>query len=204
MRLNSQVIVTQKPKEILSKLEELRSSENFIIIDTNEKEFLLEHASEAISKAFIASEEVTFIILIAPKFSIISQNKLLKILEEPPLNKEFILITKYKSSILSTIKSRLPITIIEDNINKESIDLDIDNLNLEKVYEFIQKHNRISSTDSKDIVEKIAVDVIKSKKYKLDNSLLKTFEDSIKALDIGSPSTFILNGLLLKLLSRKY
>jgi len=32
---------------------------------------------------------------------------------------------------------------------------------------------------------------------------LKLFSDSIKALEVGSPTSFILNGLLLKLLARK-
>ena len=203
MRLTSQIIVTQRPKEILAKLEELKEDKKITIIDSENREFLIEHASIAIEKAFIASEVTEFITLIAPKFSIVSQNKLLKILEEPPRNKEFILITKSKSSILPTIKSRLPIVVINDKEDKKELELDIENLNLAKVYNFIQKHNRISSTECKEIIEEIALNAIKSKKYKIDKSLLNIFSNSIEALDLGSPSSFILNLTLIKLLSKK-
>jgi DNA polymerase-3 subunit delta' len=203
MRLTSQIIITQRPKEILAKLEELKRDEKIITIDSEERDFLVEHASLTIEKAFIASEQKEIITLIAPKFSIISQNKLLKILEEPPKNKEFILITKSKSSILPTIKSRLPIRVIKDRESKEKLDLDIENLNLAKVYEFVQKNRRISMVECKEMVEEIAVRAIESKRYNMDSSTLKIFSNSIKALDLGSPTSFILNLTLIKLLSKK-
>jgi DNA polymerase-3 subunit delta' len=203
MLLSAGVIITQQPKEVLSKLKELKSNEQFTIIDSNEKEFLLEHATEAIAKAFISSDVTNFIILIAPRFSVIAQNRLLKILEEPPRDKEFILITKSKSSILPTIKSRMPITIIKDDLEVDDLELDILNLNLAKVYEFSQKNSRISSKECKELIEKIAIGVIKSEKYNINSSLLETFSNSIKALEVGSPSSFILNGLLIRLLARK-
>ena len=53
----------------------------------------------------MASEEITVIILAAQTFSPLVQNKLLKVIEEPPKNKEFILITESKSTVLNTIKS---------------------------------------------------------------------------------------------------
>lgn len=203
MRLQSGVIVTNKPQKILESLLALKTNEIFTIIDTDTKEFLVEHATEAISKAFVASEVDNFIILIAPRFSVIAQNRLLKIIEEPPINKYFILITQSKSSILPTIKSRLPITVLHDNPESDSLQLDINNLNLAKVYEFIQANNRLSATECKVLVEKIAKTTIKSSKYNLDDSLLNIFSDSIKALEVGSPSSFVLNTILLKLLAKK-
>jgi len=44
---------------------------------------------------------------------------------------------------------------------------------------------------------------MKSGKYHLDESTLKLFSDTIKALDMGSPTSFILNTVLLKLLAKK-
>ncbi len=203
MELQSSIIITQEPYKVLDRLKELKKDEIFTIIDSQDREFLIEHATEAISKAYIANEVREFIILVSPRFSAISQNKLLKILEEPPKNKEFILITKSKSSILSTIKSRLPIVTFNNSKKIEKISLDIDNLDLREIYEFSQKHKRISAKDCKEIIEKIGIEVIKSKSYNIDASLLKTFSDSIKALEVGSAGQFILNGVLLKLLINK-
>ena len=203
--LQSSIIVTQEPYKALERLKELKRDEKFTIIDSENREFLIEDATEAISKAYIADEVKEFIILIAPRFSIISQNRLLKILEEPPPNKEFILITKSKSSILPTVKSRLP-TILYDNsrkIEEERLPLDIDNLDLKEIYEFAQKHRRISAEECKEIIEKIGIEVVKSKFYTIDNSLLESFSDAIKGLEVGSPGQFILNGLLLKLFYSK-
>lgn len=203
MELQSSIIITQELYKVLDRLKELKRDEKFTIIDSEDREFLVEHATEAISKAYIADEVKEFIILISDRFSAISQNRLLKILEEPPENKEFILITKSKSSILPTIKSRLPIIIFNNSKTIEELSLDIENLDLKEIYEFSQKHKRISSKDCKEIIEKIGVEVIKSKSYSIDNSLLNTFSDSIKALEVGSAGQFVLNGLLLKLLYSK-
>ncbi len=203
MELQSSIIISQEPYDVLDRLKELKKDEKFTIINSEDREFLIEHASEAISKAYIANEVREFIILVSPRFSTISQNKLLKILEEPPKNKEFILITKSKSSILPTIKSRLPIITFNNSKKIEKISLDIDNLDLREIYEFSQKHKRISAKDCKEIIEKIGIEVIKSKSYNIDASLLKTFSDSIKALEVGSAGQFVLNGFLLKLLINK-
>jgi DNA polymerase-3 subunit delta' len=203
VKLLSNIIITQNPKEVLLELEQARTIEQFTIIDSQEQEFLVEHAQEAIAKAYVSSEITEYIILIAPRFSVIAQNRLLKILEEPPKNKEFILITSSKSSILETIKSRMPIRVLKDSKEKKNFDLDIENLSLDRVYKFVQDNSRISATECKSVVEKISLLAMKSKRYNLDASTLKIFSNSIHALEVGSPASFVLNGLLLKLLSKK-
>ena len=206
--LSSQVIITHQPQKVVEQLEKLRTTELFTFIKNKDdkgktKEFLVEQAQEAIAKAYIASEYLNYIILIAPRFSEIAQNRLLKLLEEPPKNKAFILITESKSAILSTIQSRMPVTVLHDVEERASLTLDIENLNLAKVYEFSQENSRISAVECKLLVEKISLGAMKSGKFNLDESTLKLFSDSIKALEVGSPTIFILNGLLLKLLDRK-
>jgi len=208
MRLSSGVIITQNPDEVLNTLEALRTDELFTIIKSedekgNPKEFQVAHAKETIAKAFVASEVLNYIILVAPSFSEIVQNRLPKILEEPPLNKAFIIITESKSAILDTIKSRMPITVIHNSKSEEVFTLDIANLNLAKVYEFTQKNSRLSLVECKKIVEKISTLAIKSGRYTLDEVSLEVFSNAIKALDMGSPTSFVLNTVLLKLLARK-
>ncbi len=205
MNLASGIIITHQVQTVLNELEAQRTTESFTIIKSEDdkgkpKEFLVEDAQKAIEKAYVASENLNYIILVAPKFSDIAQNRLLKVIEEPPRNKAFIIITESKSALLDTIKSRLPVTTLHDNSLEEQLNLDLENLNLARVYKFMQEHSRISAVECKDLVEKISLGAMKSQKYNLDESTLKLFSDSIKALDMGSPTTFILNTLLLKLL----
>lgn len=208
MKLASGIIITHQNEETLSQLEAQRSNESFTIIRSqdekgNPKEFLVEHAQEAIAKAYIASEGINYLILIAPKFSEIAQNRLLKIIEEPPKNKRFILMTESKSALLPTIQSRLPVTVLHDAEEEEVLELDIDNLNLQLAYDFTQKHKALSATECRVLVEKISLAVMKSGKYEIDESLLKLFSNAIEVLDMGSPTSFVLNTLLLKLLAKK-
>jgi DNA polymerase-3 subunit delta' len=224
MRLTSQVIITSQIENTISKLEDLRSDEKIIeimpdklmevkedkVYDINvhrivgEKvSFSMADAKVVIEKAYMASEEITIIILIAPKFSTDVQNKLLKILEEPPKNKEFILVTESKSAILPTIKSRLPITVLSENKDEEDFDLDLKQLSLATVYDFIQKHKRTDGKMMKKLVERISKEAITSQEYDLDEAALNLFTNAFLALDVGSPPQFVLNTLLLKLLARK-
>jgi DNA polymerase-3 subunit delta' len=203
MQLASGIIITQQPTEVLSQLQSLRINELLTIIDTEQKEFLVADADQAIAKAYVASEVQNFIILMAPRFSTVAQNRLLKILEEPPKNKHFILITESKSSLLPTIKSRLPIRVLSDSQEEEAFELDMSSLNLARAYEFTQKHNRLSAVACKVMIEKISLEAMRSGKYNLDSSTLKVFSDSIKALEVGSPTSFVLNTVLLKLLAKK-
>ncbi len=208
MNLASGIIITHQAQAILNELELKRTTEIFTIIKSEDdkgkpKEFLVEHAQKAIEKAYVASENLNYIILVAPKFSDIAQNRLLKVIEEPPRNKAFIIITESKSALLDTIQSRLPVTVLHDSSSEEELSLDLENLNLARVYEFAQKHSRISAVECKVLVEKISLGAMRSQKYNLDESTLKLFSDSIKALDMGSPTAFVLNSLLLKLLAKK-
>jgi len=208
MYLSSGIIITHQADKVMAELEGLRSNELFTVIRSVDakdkpKEFLVEHAQEAIAKAYIASEGLNYIILIAPRFSDIAQNRLLKVIEEPPKNKAFILITESKSALLDTIQSRMPVTVLNDMQSEKPFNLEIENLNLGKVYKFVQENSRVSAVECKALVEKISLEAMKSQKFNLDEGTLKLFSDSIKALEVGSPTTFILNTLLLKLLAKK-
>ncbi len=209
LTLNSQVIITGNIDETVLKLEALASDERFVKIlkkksnDDKNDSFLVEDAKFAIEKAYMASEERTIIILAAKTFSPIVQNKLLKVIEEPPKNKEFIIICPSKSTILDTIKSRLPIIVLSEEKKEEALGLDLKQLSLSTVYEFIQTHKRTDAKAMKELVEHISKEAIASQNYDLDEKTLILFSNAFIALDVGSPPQFVLNTLLLKLLARK-
>jgi len=204
--LRSQVLISQDIEATVEILRSLGNSERFVEIskfDPKDSTFKVEDAQLAIEKAYMASEETTIIILAAKTFSPIVQNKLLKVIEEPPPKKEFILITASKATILPTIRSRLPIKVLSEEMTKEDLGLDVSQLGLGSVYGFIQEHKRTDARMMKQIIERISKAVILSGKYNLDEKTLTLFSNAFIALDVGSPPQFVLTTLLLKLLARK-
>ncbi len=225
MRLTSQVVITTQMSKAIKDLEQLRTDESIIEIIvpslatdpeegtptqvyihkiiTEKVSFSVSDAKLAIEKAYMASDERTIIILADKAFSPLVQNKLLKVIEEPPKNKEFILVTESKSTVLDTIKSRLPITVLSEKRELEALELDLMQLSLGSVYEFVQTHKRTDAKAMTLLVERIVKEVIASQNYNLDDKTLALFSNSYVALDMGSPPQFVLNALLLKLLARK-
>ena len=202
MRLVSQVIISSDIDDTVIQLEGLQQNERFVKI-IKEDNFLVEDAKLVIEKAYMASEETTIIILAAKTFSPIVQNKLLKVIEEPPPKKEFILITPSKATILDTIRSRLPIMVLSQEKEEKKLELDLSQLSLASVYEFVQTHKRTDAKAMKELVEAISKAAIQSQAYNLDEKTLALFSNTYLALDVGSPPQFVLNTLLLKLLARK-
>jgi len=70
------------------------------------------------------------------------------------------------------------------------------------MYQFRQQNSRYPTWSVKT-VERVSLEVLNSDRYRVDEGLLKLFSNSIKALEVNSPTQFILSGLLLKLLKSK-
>ena len=227
MELTSQVIITAQIEKTIIALEALRKDETLIEfispsmhkvltpeegiaipvgvqrVVTEKETFRVEDAKVVLDKAYLASEEKNILILAADAFTAVIQNRLLKVIEEPPKNKIFILITANKSTVLDTIKSRLPIKVLSEKIEEVDLGLDLKQLSLATVYEFTQSHKRTDSKTMKNLVERIAKEAVQSGLYDLDEKTLTLFSNAYKALDVGSPAQFVLNTVLLKLLARK-
>lgn len=227
MTLSSQVIITSQAKETIARLVELRKNERIIVITTadaeetikcpescgieacviiytEKKTFGVDDARLAIEKAYMASEVETIIILAAKEFPPLIQNKLLKVIEEPPSGVSFILITPSKATILSTIRSRLPIVVLREKREFESFELDMTHLDLTSVYAFVQNHKRlIDKAAAKSLVERISKEAMLSQRFDLDEKTLQLFYNAFRAIDVGSQPQFVLTTMLLKLLARK-
>jgi len=204
MAVRSGIIVTP---DIPAALEDIRSriqNERLIeIVRIGEKEsFKVEDAKLAVEKAYIADEMTKVIVLAAEQFSVVVQNKLLKILEEPPPRTEFVLVTSSKASLLPTVRSRLPLHTFGEAEQEEALELDIERLTLAAVYEFVQAHKRDDARTVRTLIERIAKAALQSGRFNADEGLLKVFEEAVKALDSGTVPAFALNAVLLKLLAK--
>ena len=173
-----------------------------IIKNEEKEEFLLIQATQAIKEAYIATSEKKYIFLCGSTFRKEAQNSLLKILEEPPKNVVFIIITNSKSSLLPTIYSRLPYKYLKKSILKNESILDINKLDLKDIYNFLKDNQKISKNEAKDIVESILIKVNKQK-IKLSHKELDFFSKSIKLLELNSRPINVLTTLLLSMANQK-
>jgi DNA polymerase III subunit delta' len=173
------------------------------IIKNEEKdEFQLAQATQAIKEAYIASNETKYIFLCGSTFRKEAQNSLLKVLEEPPRNVVFIIITNSKTSMLATIYSRIPYKYLKKSILKNESLLNINKLDLKDIYNFLKENQKISKNEAKDIVESILLKV-NSQKIRLSAKELDFFSKSIKLLELNSRPINVLTTLLLFLANQK-
>lgn len=120
------ILIVNDIDEALNSLLPFYSKHNIRVIKNEEKEeFQLAQATATIKEAYISSNEKKYIFLCGKVFRKEAQNSLLKILEEPPSNIVFIIITNSKSTILPTIFSRMPHKILRKTKEKEELSLDI-------------------------------------------------------------------------------
>ncbi len=173
-----------------------------IIKNEEKEEFLLIQATQAIKEAYIATSEKKYIFLCGSTFRKEAQNSLLKILEEPPKNVVFIIITNSKSSLLPTIYSRLPYKYLKKSVLRNESILDINKLDLKDIYNFLKDNQKISKQEAKDIVESILIKV-NNQRIKLSHKELDFFSKSIKLLELNSRPINVLTTLLLSLANQK-
>ena len=144
-------------------------------------------------KAYISEDKKKIILIAANKYLTTSQNSLLKLLEEPPKNIEFILLAKSKYSLLDTIKSRL---IIEKKFfNKlEESSIDVSKITNEKILELLKEDLEID--DIKALIYKIL------KEKELNEEQMEILSKSIKMLELNIDKKAVLSLIMLSLKER--
>ncbi|MDY0052662.1 MAG: DNA polymerase III subunit delta' [Aliarcobacter sp.] len=173
-----------------------------IIKNEDKNEFQIIQSNLAIKEAYIASNDIKYIFLCGATFRKEAQNSLLKVLEEPPRNVVFIIITNSKTSMLPTIYSRLPYKYLKKSLLKNESTLNIDKLDLKDIYSFLKENQKISKNEAKDVVESILLKV-NNQKIKLSHRELDFFSKSIKLLELNSRPINVLTTLLLFLANQK-
>ena len=197
----SRIVLTDRFDETVAGFREVWPDALFHVVEADE--FLIEHAKEAMERAWLTSDKQKVIVLAAKRFSPIAQNKLLKIIEEPPSKTHFLLLTPSKASLLPTVRSRM---VIENRLKKgegEESGIDLEHFDLSRLFELLQKNRRIDARSASALVERLAKEAMRSGHYRLDEEMLRSFEESVRLLDMGSPPPFVLGRLGLKLLRRR-
>jgi len=165
--------------------------------DETKQEFLIQHAHKAINEAYITEENTKYILLCGNNFRLEAQNALLKILEEPPKNILFMLITTTKNSILPTILSRVNLQYNKTPKQYQEFELNLACLDMQSIYNYLKQHQKITKQEAKDILESILYTTYKNNIY-LSNNALQSFGNMMKLIELNSnPTNIILSTLLL-------
>ncbi|ENU2683806.1 DNA polymerase III subunit delta' [Campylobacter coli] len=158
-------------------------------------EFLIDDAKVVEKESYIAETSEKIIVLMANSFRIEAQNFLLKLLEEPPKNIKFLIVVPSKNLLLPTIKSRLICEKRNKIKAKNTLNLELNKMDLKTLFEFLQENENL---DKAELMEKIALIAEESVKFKDFNAdELEFFYESYELAKLNSKSSLILATLLL-------
>ncbi len=160
-------------------------------------EFKIEDAKAVVAEAYKSESQTKYIILAAQSFNSISQNSLLKVLEEPPKNIEFIIISPTKSNLLATVRSRLPLVKGDISHSVKEVELNLAKIDYAQIFAFLKQNIRISKSEAKGLVEAIyyratVVDMLILSEEQLDN-----FDRAYRLLELNSRPQSVLALILM-------
>ena len=201
----NKIVVTSDFENLKAKLESEFGINNlrFFISD----DFLLENAKEVIAEAYIAEKDEKILVIHANSFRTEAQNALLKIIEEPPRNIKFIIVTQSKNLLLPTIRSRM---LIENNLTKKpkiTLDLNLKSLSLKELTSFIdqkiadEQAQKFGKNELKELVSVIVTKAVDSG-YKFSGDEMDYFFSIIKLADLNAKSHAVLTPLLLTIFQK--
>jgi DNA polymerase-3 subunit delta' len=162
-----------------------------------EENFKIEHTKAVIKEAYISESDVKYIILAATEFTIVAQNALLKLLEEPPFNIEFIIISPTKSNLLPTVRSRLPLVQKEQTYQLADINIRLSRLDYREVFIFLKEHARVTKLEAKKLVETLFYKATVQEQLILTQQQLDDFDRAYRLLDLNARPQSVLAMLLM-------
>lgn len=151
-----------------------------------EDSFKLEHAKAVVAEAYISESETKYIVFGGNSFTTEAQNSLLKLLEEPPRNIEFIIISPTKSNLLPTVRSRLPI-IKTKQMQKEFVcELNLARVDYDAIFRFLKENSRITKSEAKELVEGLYKRATEIDGLILNENQLENFDKAYRLLELNS------------------
>lgn len=168
-----------------------------------EDEFKIEHAKAVIAESYISESQTKYIILGANNFNHISQNSLLKVLEEPPRNIEYIIISSTKSNLLPTVRSRMPILKGKTTHTVQEVNINLSRVDYAEVFEFLKINARVKKSEAKSLVEALYHKATVVDKLVLTTAQLQNFDKAYRLLELNSRPQSVLAMLIMSFVGEK-
>lgn len=178
----SKIIITD---DFEKAVEEINPDEKIIV-----NELKVENVQQIRDIAYIAEKNKKTILIAADKYSVVSQNALLKLLEEPPKNIDFVLLAKSKYSLLDTIKSRLVIETKKYSSRPKS-EIDISKITNEKILDLLQQD--LDNEEIKALIYKII------EQKDLNDEQMEILSNAIKMIELNIDKKAVLALIMLSL-----
>jgi DNA polymerase-3 subunit delta' len=190
--------------EIEYEIERLKSElHGFRVVTFVEDEFKIENAKAVVAEAYISESQTKYIILASKNFNIVSQNSLLKVLEEPPRNIEFIIISPTKSNLLPTVRSRLPILQGKKTHREISININLAKTDYKEIFEFLKENARVTKSRAQELVEELYYRATVVDMLALTSVQLENFERAYRLLELNSRPISVLALILMSFTREK-
>jgi len=199
--MTSQIIVTNDINEECKKVESALYPTR--VVTFLRDDFKLEDAKAVVAEAYISEESRKYILFGAKKFLIEAQNSLLKILEEPPSNIVFIILTTSKSALLPTILSRLALTHREDKKEYISFDIQIAKLDIAQLFSFVKEYESLKSHDAKDLLQSLMYHIVHKERLVLQSEQLEAFDKAFRLVSLNARFQTILVMVLMTFIRSK-
>ena len=193
----SEIIITDDVEACAEELKEELSSSR-VVLFVKEK-FLIEDAKAVIAEAYISEEREKYLVIAAREYNVYSQNALLKVLEEPPRNIVFIMISPSKSALLPTIRSRLPVRKERLQSSLPALSIDLARLDLQAVFEFVSKHKNSSRNELKELIEALYIQALRQG-VQLKEREIENFDTAYRLLELNARGSSVLLLILMGLL----
>ena len=196
-KVKSHIIISADIDAEVERLEnELKPSRIVKFIQRDES-FKIEDAKAVLAESYISESQTKYIIISSHEITHIAQNSLLKLLEEPPKNIEFIIITPTKSNLLPTVRSRLPILKQSKNHVVDILELNLARLDYKDVFSFLKEHARVKKEDAKDLVEALFYRATVVDMLILNEKQLENFDMAYRLLTLNARAQSVLAMLLM-------
>lgn len=166
----------------------------FVVSDES---FKIEHAKAVVAESYISTSQTKYIIIGATDFTDVAQNSLLKLLEEPPCNIEFIIISPTKSNLLPTVRSRLPILKIDKDHKIQEVALHLAKFDYKEVFAFLKANDRIKKEEAKELVEALFYRATVVEKLILTPLQLENFDKAYRLINLNARPQSVLAMLLM-------
>jgi DNA polymerase-3 subunit delta' len=162
-----------------------------------EDEFKVEDAHAVIKEAYIAEEREKALVLAASAYNIYAQNALLKLLEEPPRNIRFIIISRSKNALLPTVRSRMQIETL--TAEKVEVDLGLDpaKMDLADIFTFIKRHQNSKKEETKTLIALLLKESVVESGIPLSESELSLFDTALELAELNARPQNLFSMLLL-------
>lgn len=197
------IIISERIEEEVQRLEQDLKPFRVVEFVVTDESFKIEHAKAVLAEAYISASQTKYIIIGATDLTDVAQNSLLKLLEEPPHNIEFIIISPTKSNLLPTVRSRLPILKVDTHRNIEDIELNLSRLDYKEVFSFLKEHARIKKEDAKELVQALFHRATVVDKLILTPLQLENFDKAYRLLNLNSRPQSVLAMLLMSFASER-